>query len=59
MSEYKKIFYTLPSKLGIQYYERHLVLKYHSGLHGYIQTKMDSMDTSSLGVVSRYVVKIE
>jgi hypothetical protein len=47
--EYTNIFHTLCSKLGIQDSERHLVLKYHSGLHRYIQTKMDFLDISSLG----------
>jgi hypothetical protein len=36
-----------------------LVLKYHGDLHRYIQTKMDFLDISSLGVAYRYVVKIE
>jgi hypothetical protein len=47
------------SKMGIQDYERHLVLKYCSGLHRYIQTYMNFLDISSLGIVYRYVVKIE
>jgi hypothetical protein len=38
VSEYTNIFHTLRSKLGIKDSERHLVLKYHSGLHRYIQT---------------------
>jgi hypothetical protein len=57
--EYTIIFHTLRSKLGIQDPQRHLVLKYHSGLHMYIQTKMDFLDISSLGVPYRYVVKIK
>jgi hypothetical protein len=57
--EYTNIFHTLHSKLGIQDSERHLVLKYCSGLHRYIQTKMDFLDISSLGVAYHYVVKIE
>jgi hypothetical protein len=36
--EYTNIFHTLCSKLGIKDSERHLVFKYHSGLHRYIQT---------------------
>jgi hypothetical protein len=36
-----------------------LVLKYHGALHRYIQTEMDFLDISSLGVAYRYVVKIE
>jgi hypothetical protein len=35
------------------------VLKYHGGLHRYIQTEMEFLDISSLGVAYRYVVKIE
>jgi hypothetical protein len=53
------IFHTLCSKLGIKDSEQHLVSKYHSGLHRYIQTKMDFLDISSLGVAYRYAVKIE
>jgi hypothetical protein len=57
--EYTNIFHTLCSKLGIQDYERHLVLKYHIGLHNYIQTEMDFLEISSLGDAYRYVIKIE
>jgi hypothetical protein len=57
--EYTNIFHTLCSKMGIKDSERHLFLKYHSVLHRYIQTKMDFLDISSLGVVYRYEVKIE
>jgi hypothetical protein len=57
--EYTNIFHTLLSKLGIKESERHLFLKYHSGLHRYIQTKMDFLDISSLGTAYRYAVKIE
>jgi hypothetical protein len=35
------------------------MLKYHGGLHIYIQAEMDILDISSLGVTYRYVVKIE
>jgi hypothetical protein len=35
------------------------VLKYHGALHRYIQTEMEFLDISSLGVAYRYVVKIE
>jgi hypothetical protein len=57
--EYTNIFHTLCSKLGIKDSKRHLVLKYCSGLHRYIQTKMDFLDIYSLGVAYRYAVKIE
>jgi hypothetical protein len=59
VSEYTNIFHTLCSKLGIKYSERHLVLKYYNGLHRYIQTNMDFLDISSLGVAYRYEIKIE
>jgi hypothetical protein len=36
-----------------------MVLKYHGALHRYIQTEMEFLDISSLGVAYRYVVKIE
>jgi hypothetical protein len=48
--EYTNIFHTLHSKLGIKDSEQDLVLKYCSGLHGHIQTEMDFLDISSLGV---------
>ena len=57
--EYTNIFHTLHSKLGIRDSERHLVLKYRSGLHRYIQSEMDFLDISSLGETYRYAVKIE
>jgi hypothetical protein len=59
MSEYINVFQTLHSKMGIKDSERHLVLKYRSGLHRYIQKKMDFLDISSLRVSHRYTVKIE
>ena len=59
MLEYTSIYHTLCSKVGIKDSERHLVLKYHNGLHRYIQIEMDFLDISSLGVAYRYAVKIE
>jgi hypothetical protein len=59
VSEFTNTFHTLCTKLGIKDSERHLVLKYHGGLHRYIQTEMEFLDISSLGVAYRYVVKIE
>jgi hypothetical protein len=59
MLEYNNIFHTLCSNMGIKDSEWHLVLKYHSGLHKYIQMEMDFLDISSLGAAYRYVVKIE
>jgi hypothetical protein len=57
--EFKNIFHTLRTKLGIKDSERHLVLKYRGALHRYIQTEMEFLDISSLGAAYRYVVKIE
>jgi hypothetical protein len=57
--EFKNIFHTLCTKMGIKYYEQHLVLKYRGGLHRYIQDEMEFLDISSLGAAYRYVVKIE
>ena len=56
---YTNKFHTLHTKLSIKYSERHLILKYRSGLHRYIRTKMDFLDISSLGVAYRYAAKIE
>jgi hypothetical protein len=57
--DYTNIFHTFRSNLGIKDSERHLVLNYHNGLHRYIQTEMDFLDISSLGVAYRYAAKIE
>jgi hypothetical protein len=59
VSEFTNTFHTLRTKLGIKDFEGHLVLKYYRALHRYIQTKMDFLNISSLGVVYRYAVKIE
>jgi hypothetical protein len=56
---FTNIFHTLLTKLGIKDFECHLVLKYHDCLHRYIQTKMELLDISSLGMTYRYAVKIE
>jgi hypothetical protein len=52
VTEYTNILHTLPSKLGIKNYERHLVLRYYNGLHRYIQKEMDFLEISSLGDAS-------
>ena len=57
--EYTKKFHTLHTNLGIKDFERHLILKFHSGLHRYIRTEMDFLNISSLGSTYRYAVKIE
>jgi hypothetical protein len=56
--EFRNIFHTLCTKLGIKDSERHLVVKYRDGLHRYIQAKMEFLDISSLGVAYQYAVKI-
>jgi hypothetical protein len=57
--EMTNLFHTLHTKLGIKDSEKHLVLKYHSCLHRYIQEEMEFLDISSLGVAYRYAAKIE
>jgi hypothetical protein len=57
--EFTNTFHTLHTKLGIKESERHLVLKHRGALHRYIQTEMDFLNISSLGVAYRYAVKIE
>jgi hypothetical protein len=57
--EFTNIFHTLRTKMGIKDYEQYLVLKYHSALHRYIQTEMEFLYISSLGVAYRHIVKIK
>jgi hypothetical protein len=57
--DFTNIFHTLCTKLGIKDSERHMVLKYRSALHRYIQTEMEFLDISSLGAAYRYTIKIE
>ena len=38
VSKYTNNFHTLHTKMGIKDSKRHLILKYHSGLHQYIRT---------------------
>jgi hypothetical protein len=57
--EMTNLFHTLCTKLGINDSEKHLVLKYRSFLHIYIQEEMEFLDISSLGVAYRYAAKIE
>jgi hypothetical protein len=52
-------FHTLRTKMGIKDSNRHMVLKYHGALHRYIQSEMDFLHISSLGVAYQYVVKFE
>jgi hypothetical protein len=53
VSEFPNTFQTLCTKMGIKDSERYLVLKYRGALHRYIQTEMDLLDISSLGVAYR------
>jgi hypothetical protein len=57
--ELTNLFHTLRTKLGIKDSEKHLVLKYRSCLHRYIQEEMEFLDISSLGAAYRYAAKIE
>jgi hypothetical protein len=57
--ELTNLFHTLRTKLGIKDSEKHLVLKYRSCLHRYIQEEMEFLDISSLGTTYRYAAKIE
>ena len=57
--ELTNLFHTLCTKLGIKDSEKHLVLKYRSCLHRYIQEEMEFIDISSLGTAYPYVAKIE
>ena len=59
VSEYTNKFHTLRTKLSIKDSERHLILKYHDGLNGYIRIELYFLDISSLGSAYRYAVKIE
>jgi hypothetical protein len=57
--ELTNLFHTLRTKLGIKYSEKHLVLKYRSCLHRYIQEEMEFLDISLLAAAYRYATKIE
>ena len=57
--ELMNLFHTLRTKLGIKYSEKHLVLKYRSCLHRYIQEEMEFLEISSLGTAYRYATKID
>jgi hypothetical protein len=59
VSKFTNTFHTLCTNLSIKDSERHLIMKYRGALHRYIQTEMDFLDISSLGVAYRYVVEIE
>jgi hypothetical protein len=57
--EFTNTFHTLCTKLGIRYFERNMVLKYHGDLHRYIQKKWIFLDISSLGDAYQHDVKIK
>ena len=57
--EMTNLFHTMCKKLDIKDSDKHLVLKYHSCLHRYIQEEMEFLDISSLGTTYRYAAKIE
>jgi hypothetical protein len=59
VTEFINIYHDFCTKLGIKESKRNLVLKYRGVLQKYIQTEMDFLDISSLGVSYWYVVKIE
>jgi hypothetical protein len=56
---FTNIFHTLHTKLGINDFEHHLVLKYYNCFHRYIQTEMEFLYITSFGTTYRYAVKIE
>ena len=59
MHEMMNLFHATHPKLGIKDSEKHLVLKYRSCLHIYIQEEMEFLDISSLGTAYWYIAKIE
>ena len=59
VSDYTNNFHTMRTKVSIKDFEWHLILKYRSGLHRYIRTKMEFLDISSLGSTYWYAVKIK
>ena len=59
LHELTNLFHTLHTKLGIKDSKKHLVLKYCSYLHRYIQEEMDFLNISLLGTAYWYAAKIE
>ena len=57
--EMKNLFHTLRTTLGVKDLEKHLVLKYRSCFHRYIQEEMEFLDIYLLGVAYRYGDKIK
>eukprot|EP00253_Pinus_taeda_P001830 PITA_01830 len=56
MPKFTNIFHTLRTKLGIKDLEQHLVLKYRSCLHKYIQEEIESLNIPSLSKAYRYAI---
>ena len=59
VENYTNTLHTLTSKLGIEYSKKHRILKYHSGLHRYIQNEMELLNIGTLQTTFKYGVKIE
>jgi hypothetical protein len=59
MSDFTNIFHTLHTKMSIKDSKKHLVLKYRTTLHRYIQTEMEFLYISFSGAAYRYVIKIK
>ena len=58
VQEYTNIFHAFSAKLGIKDSKKHVVLKYKSGLHRYIQTKMDFLNIETLSSAFKYASKL-
>ena len=59
MQYYTNTFHALSAKHGIEDLEKHQILKYRSGLHRYIQTKMEFLNIETLAAAYKYATKIE
>ena len=59
MQDYTNTFHALSAKLGIEDSKKHRILKYRSGLHRYIQTKMEFLNIETLTTTYKYATKIE
>ena len=59
MQDYTNTFHVLSTKLGIEDSEKHQVLKYHCGLHRYIQNEMEFLNIETFTTAYKYAPKIE
>ena len=59
MTEFTNLFHTVRTKLDIKDMKQHLILKYCSCLHKYIEEEIEFLNISSLGTTYRYSVKVE